>query len=538
MDITIPGILSGQGGVGQAIAQTGEELGRAGRSIGDYLDNIQKNYDYNDAVVITGDLEIKLQDHATEFAQKDNGTNPKAFDEYKAEQKKIVEEATQKASAVNERVFDHVNKHSQIRVLDYSLQVNRALNVNLLKQSQVIDGEQADISLHAALGRGGSVFDNIMVAVGETETKISARDNLYGGNAPTVFKGVMAKSLQNALDYGLKDPEKSRGIIEMMKDPKAKEAIMGYLTPEGQSHVQGLLLATGKDMTRQDAYSLLWEKYGGDFNAMNEALSNPKTQREYGLGMEDSFYIKGQISAAQADKEKSDAVRYDKTAKEVFLNLRKMTPGKIDMLVKGGDLDYKLGEHFKTELKQVGEGVSNHMTYFNLYSQVKSAAGNPDAIIRVRSNIFASGGLSFSDKKSLLSLTEGSEDKYEAGVTKQGADFIKNVVMPSQTLISAAKPKEAENYLDAMRTYNDAISKARDKNGKLDAESVNKIAKEVASSYTMSVYDQMDAAKDAMQKDKAKRQGGIKKLGMYKGKRAYTYDEKTFYDAQTGQVIK
>jgi hypothetical protein len=246
----------------------------------------------------------------------------------------------------------------------------------------------------------------------------------------------------------------------------------------------------------------LWEKYGGDFNAMNEALSNPKTQKEYGLGMEDSFYIKGQISAAQADKEKADSVRYDKTAKEVFLNLRKMTPGKIDMLVKGGELDYKLGEHFKTELKQVGEGVSNHMTYFNLYSQVKSAAGNPDAIIKVRSNIFASGGLSFSDKKSLLSLTEGSEDKYEAGVTKQGADFIKNVVMPSQTLISAAKPKEAENYLDAMRTYNDAISKARDKNGKLDAESVNKIAKEVASSYTMSVYDQMEAAKEAMTKDK------------------------------------
>jgi hypothetical protein len=274
MDITIPGILSGQGGVGQAIAQTGEELGRAGRSIGDYLDNIQKNYDYNDAVVITGDLEIKLQDHATEFAQKDNGTNPKAFDEYKAEQKKIVEEATQKASAVNERVFDHVNKHSQIRVLDYSLQVNRALNVNLLKQSQVIDGEQADISLHAALGRGGSVFDNIMVAVGETETKISARDNLYGGNAPTVFKGVMAKSLQNALDYGLKDPEKSRGIIEMMKDPKAKEAIMGYLTPEGQSHVQGLLKAAHTEVTLENGMMLGSEIFKADTTGSLESMTD------------------------------------------------------------------------------------------------------------------------------------------------------------------------------------------------------------------------------------------------------------------------
>ncbi len=287
----------------------------------------------------------------------------------------------------------------------------------------------------------------------------------------------------------------------------AKEHIAEYRTLldsfNMRDELEAKLKNADKDAKVTDAYGNLFEKFSGDFTQMSKYLDDPKNQKELGLTLETASYLKSRISAAQTDKEKADQVEWDKTAKDVFLNLRKMTPGKINNLVADGKLSYKLGEHFKEELNK--ETNTDPMTYYRVYTQVKDAAGDPDALLKVRQSIFNTFGLSFNDKKSLLAMTETEQDKHEAALTKRGMDYIQRTVMPSQTMISAAKPIEAAKYLEAAKAFDDAVSKAKQKGEKIDGAFIEKTSKEISQAYTMSVTDQIEAMNKRMKEDQEKR---------------------------------
>ena len=119
MEINIPRNLAGveaQGGPGGAMMQVGESISRAGNAVGGFLDNIQKNYDYNAFTEIEKEFEPKLQEHFLTTTAKDDGSNPKAFEEYQKGREKILDEAHNKASKINQRVGDFTKKHFAVRL--------------------------------------------------------------------------------------------------------------------------------------------------------------------------------------------------------------------------------------------------------------------------------------------------------------------------------------------------------------------------------------------------------------------------------------
>jgi hypothetical protein len=308
------------------------------------------------------------------------------------------------------------------------------------------------------------------------------------------------------------------------------------MTEENFKGFQKQAQSLGKDERITDAYASLYAKYNGNFTAMDEELSKPGSQKSLGLNLEESFYVKAKISAAQLDKEKADNVRWNKNATEVFLNINKTSLGKIEQMVQRGDLSYQLGEHFKQQKKEaLTGGPSDPWTWYRTYIKIKDSAGDPDALVKIRNEIFVTGGLSFSDKKDFVRLAEGQEDKYEAGVTKKGMDYIKSVVMPSQTMITAAKPAEAQKFLEAGMAYEKAVSDARKKGEKITPEFIEKTSKSIAQTYNMTIYDQMDAVTAAQRTAKAKRTG-IKEQSQNQQKRIVGYkDGKPVYDLGNGK---
>lgn len=159
---------------------------------------------------------------------------------------------------------------------------------------------------------------------------------------------------------------------------------------------------------------------------------------------------------------------------------------------------------------------------------IKDSAGDSDSMVKARNQIFAMGGISFADKKDLIRLTETTDDKYEAGLSKKGMDYIKAVVMPSQTMISAAKPEEAKKFLEAGMAFELAMENAKKNKVKITPEFIEKTSKGIASAYSMTIYEQMDAVTAAQRAAKAKKSGQKKdQYGYYIGE-TMTVNGKTY----------
>jgi hypothetical protein len=224
--------------------------------------------------------------------------------------------------------------------------------------------------------------------------------------------------------------------------------------------------------------------------------------------MEQTDYLRGFISRAEADKKQQQAVAYDQTARDMFLNFKTLTPTKIDQAVRSGALDYKTAEHFKNELKQTVETKTDPVTYDRVLRDIYSGAKPPE---QIRVEILRSGSLSRADKEKFLNKTEAQIEKLDAKNLTRAMSYLKETVMPSQTMITAAKPAEALNYLKAAEAMESEVLNAR-KNGKpLSSQEVIEKAREISQTFKMSVKEQMDAARRRLVEDTKELKGAIPK---------------------------
>lgn len=305
MDIVIPGILAT--GSGPAIAEVGEQIGRAGQSYASYLDNIQKNYDYNSAVEFDNELEPKLQEHFLSFTQKDNGSNPKAFEEFTTSQNKIIEEVTTRAGKVNDRVSSYVKNSARVRAMAYGKSAQQAFATNMVKHSIKVDGDQAQLSLDSALTRDGNPFENVSAAIEENKVKIFAREGLYGANTQTVFDGAISQALLYSVDNALKDPAKSRKVIEMMKDPVQKEKLLGVLTPEGKNKMLSILEVMSKEVSLETGMSIGTAIFKNDKTGSLESMTD--AVRSQNLDVETTKAAVTQIKELYSERRTDDIKR-------------------------------------------------------------------------------------------------------------------------------------------------------------------------------------------------------------------------------------
>lgn len=277
MEINIPRNLVGaeaQGGPGGALMQLGESISQAGGAVGGLLDNIQKNYDYNSSVKFEADLEPKLQEHFLSATQKDDGSNPKVFDEFRASQQKIVDEITSAAGKVNARVGAYVKKSAQQSAMRYGQKAQQAFFTNMLKQSVKTDEDQAYLSLSSALDQPGNPFENVKAAIEDSRTKIFSREGIYGANTQTVFDGAMSNAVLWTLDNALRDPGKAKQAAALMRDPEANTILMGYLTPEGKSKVANLLRVMQGEIAMRDGMDVGTSIFKADQTGSLETMTD------------------------------------------------------------------------------------------------------------------------------------------------------------------------------------------------------------------------------------------------------------------------
>ena len=510
MDINIPNILAG--GAGRAMQEAGasglDSANARAKTIGGIVSknitaaNNQQNL--IEGVRLDNDLKVQLDEYDSFALKSTDGTEPRLLDEMKAAHEEIKSDFLKKAS--NTEVSNYLNRSfmadQQTRLRGAQQTLDKKLWETSINTIKINTDDEIRKSVRTMEFEGG---------LSKVDFFLDAQGGYLGAAKDTLKTMERSRFTENWLKTMASNPVTAPALVQRLADPVEKKKIFSTLDVNKIDEMERLLQGAGKDTVRQNAYSKLYEDYKGNPEVIITALTNPVKQKEYGLTMEDSQYLIGAFSRAGEANEKAKAAAWDKNSARIFLNLKNMTPGKIDNEVSSGNISWQLGERFKSDLKTAKEGATDPNTYFRIYKEIHSAAGDPDGLLKARQSIFNAGGLSFSDKKAMLTMTESGMDKSESQAIKLGADHIKNLVMPSQTMISAAKPTEAANYIDAMKTFDLAIVSARNKGEKINAETVNKIAKEVASTYSMTVYDQMDAAKKKMQDDKAK--AAQKKVG-------------------------
>jgi len=292
-------------------------------------------------------------------------------------------------------------------------------------------------------------------------------------------------------------PEQAAKMVADMTDPLKYP----FLGGQAKNHIIQLFLAARKHEASGAVYDGLYKAFNGDFALMGAYLNDPENRKKTGLNMEDVDYLRGFISRADTDKKQLQTKIHDQTATEIFLNMKSMTPGKIDAAVASGKLDYKTATHFKNELKQVGEGRTEPATYDRFLQAIYSGAQGPEEI---RAQLYRTSGLSRADKEKLLNKTEANIEKLDAKNLTRAMAYLKETVMPSQTMITAAKPDEALNYLKAAESMEDAVLSARKLGKPLSSKQVIEKAQEISQTFKMSTREQMDAARNRMAEDAKK----------------------------------
>lgn len=266
--------------------------------------------------------------------------------------------------------------------------------------------------------------------------------------------------------------------------------------------LKGMVEKEQKEKVRGAAYAKLFEEHNGDFTAMAKTLESPKKIEEMGISLEDAEYIRGFVQRSSAEQEKQRKVRHDETAKEVFLNFNKMTPGKIDELVRADALSYQLGAHFKGEMKRAEDERTDPIAYHRLFNLANDIT-DPESAAKARETIIRTPGVKFEDKKSLLLMTERVSDNEESAWLIKANNFLKDVVMPSQTMVEAAKPLEALRYRQAMIALKEAIDAAKQGGKPLTGKQILEKAMEIAPGYKVGFREAVDSMRDELNKGKA-----------------------------------
>ncbi|HPD58084.1 MAG TPA: hypothetical protein PKW17_12640, partial [Smithellaceae bacterium] len=334
-----------------------------------------------------------------------------------------------------------------------------------------------------------------------------------------VSRTAMSLYYSNAIPASLSNPQTRGATLAQLKDDGYRERYYKHLSPDQVAEMERMRASAGEESVRQDAYFQLHSKYGGNLEAMDRALDNPKTMSSLGITIEDAAYIKGFIGRSIETKERAQKMRWDRTANQVFLNLHQMSPAQIDEYVQRGDLSWQLGEQFKKDLKAVQDAPTNPQTYMRIYTQIKESVGDSDALTKTRLEIYSSTGLSWMDKKTLLNMTGEQEGKLEAHLANQGAEYIKRVLMPTMSVGGLTKPEESKQLLDAMAAYEAGFQRLKKSGKPLTADAVNQLAKDVANAYVLSPTELVQRSIQRMNEQKEKAPGKKDKHGYVPGEK-------------------
>lgn len=279
-----------------------------------------------------------------------------------------------------------------------------------------------------------------------------------------------------------KDPLQGAAFLKLYKDridPTALKVMQNDVKSSIQQNIRDL------------AYTSLYKQTGGNFGAMTAALDDPDNMKNLGLTLEDASYVKGFITRVQEAKDKQTKALWDKTATDVFLNLATQTPRKIDQLVGKGELSYQMGEHFKKELKETAKVETDPRTYDRFLQSIYKEDQDPQTL---RDQIIRSTSLGREDKERLLTKTQTSIEKDDARNLSRAIQYLKETVKPSETMITAAKPEEALNYMKAAEAMEAAVMNARKEGKPLTPKQVIEKAQELSQTFRLTPREQIDAA--------------------------------------------
>lgn len=510
MQIIIPNILAGGGG--RAMQEAGSSMMAAANAnakmassfIKEIQAEVQKQSDFVEGVQIETEMLQKKQEHfdkakrgaggsKSDDPTKRNASGYLTLQAYVDEDNRIGAEYQSKAT--NGRVSQYLQRSHLTSQRQYSIGYQKELDEALYNDSITTTKTAVDRETKTAIQTGefGMGLQNIGVIV-------ESQRGYFGPKTEDLKKSMLEQYTETYMRTALADPVRAPMMLELLADPNKKTFFFSMLKADKIDEMVKVIESAKKNANETTAYIDATQQWPEPGQAAIGVLT-PDFIKKHNLTIQQSQNIAQSFRAIIAQNEQAQTATFYKTATDIFLNLRSMTSQKIDNIVLAGKLDYKTAEHFKAELRQVGEGRTDPATYDRFLQDIYSDAKGPEAI---RMEIYRTGGLSRADKEKLLTKTEAKIEKIDARNLSRAMQYLKETVMPSQTMVTAAKPDEALNYLKATEAMEAAVVEARKAGKPLNSKQVIETAQEISQTFKMSTREQMEAARKRMQEDAKK----------------------------------
>lgn len=244
-----------------------------------------------------------------------------------------------------------------------------------------------------------------------------------------------------------------------------------------------------KSVAVEKRYDEIYTNANGDFKAMQEFIHNPENQNSLGFDDDQKYYLVKKINDARIAHEKEIAAVQDKTATDVFTRIGSINPYQIDTLVDRGSLSYKQGEIFKQQIINGQPEVTNAHAFYGAYSKMLLAAGDSEAMMKVKGEIMFSPAISGSDKKKLIDVTGNTQSRSEALAIAKGMNYISSMLMPLNSSLGLPHSQADNDFVEAGKILIDEIAAAKQRGEPINSETIGKMSREVAGHFRISVGD-------------------------------------------------
>lgn len=239
MKVTIPSILAGQGGSGQALMGMGKEVSRLGQAAGSTVKAMQDQYAYNNLAFYEdedqGGLKIKERSYHDQFWRQEKGTDPDAIGKYEAGLKRLQESYAEKAraeSAGGDMIYEALTKRATIRrykYLEESDKINGQLVFNRTLDANMLRAKTAANDLSQAFA-SPAVID---VAWQASDQEAESQRSVLGNYTDELKRKRREVFTENGLRIGLANPSSAPAVLNALdSNPEYRAKIMANMSPD------------------------------------------------------------------------------------------------------------------------------------------------------------------------------------------------------------------------------------------------------------------------------------------------------------------
>lgn len=260
MNITIPAILGGQGGVGQAHQDISRAILKNGAAVGKTIQAMQDQYTYNNLAYYEDSpegLKREEEKYYQDYWSKQNGSDPNAIENYELGLRDLQQSYADRArEEAGDQVADLMEKRAAVRSqrhIQSADQSNGKLVFDYSVKSNNLRAGQAAKDLGSA-GAFAS-FDVIKTALEASDMEAESQRGVFGDHTDTVKRTRREAIVENGLRYSYADDKVAMPVIKAIEEnPEYKNYLYQNIPAEKLDEIEKIRVARKDKMIGADAF--------------------------------------------------------------------------------------------------------------------------------------------------------------------------------------------------------------------------------------------------------------------------------------------